>query len=673
MPAHSPSKNASRKQKRRGEDTGCASQKKQKAGATAQLTSSTSEHVELRHSGRTGAGVGGHLLQLERVGAMIEGQPRTSQPTTTLSNHTAPNPVAPVQTSRRTSKKKHPPPYDSTVPLSGCSQAKEKGTYQRGNTAPTLTFHSQTRGDRFGFHEPDHLVPPGSEPDLRALNNPYVAEQVAKECQSTTSEIEGSVSASSGVSALAHRLPHLSCNNRSSSSLTASRSYAPAATVDHIRSTFEQNLDPTLKAPTAFRKAEHNNGDSSEDESADEDRSWKGYHGGCEDNLSDKASAESSDDELAHRRRQATGFRAETQSSQVVRHTSMPPEDAFEYSRDEADENAAALLRTPDEAPDNQTVDVLDQAPNGQTVDVLDHHQQKNGHPRAPDPAMLTLYREQSMALVDGDASNPTPLHEQRAPRHSRRARDLPVPPNHIGHYGPVWKDCLEEAKIECRAVHALSNPWPKLKMDVDTLTESLTTVVMQWTQRGCWPEKKTAMVRMLYEDMSTWRSEMKKAAIGSAPLLYQLEPAPGVKCPDHIAFVQDAAAALLQQSLFLRHGVDENGKTRNFAHPALKDVIIKFFYTGSYRIAHQHPDIFRSRIPNSCLAAVCAAFNCVLDGYAKNGTGKWFPKFSAKAYASIYNAILALIEETSRNPYHGPRCHAPKVFGDVSMDSEAE
>ena len=47
---------------------------------------------------------------------------------------------------------------------------------------------------------------------------------------------------------------------------------------------------------------------------------------------------------------------------------------------------------------------------------------------------------------------------------------------------------------------------------------------------------------------------------------------------------------------------------------------------------------------------------NCVLDGYAKNGAGNSFPNFSAKDYSSIYNALLTLIKETSRHPYHGSR-----------------
>jgi len=52
----------------------------------------------------------------------------------------------------------------------------------------------------------------------------------------------------------------------------------------------------------------------------------------------------------------------------------------------------------------------------------------------------------------------------------------------------------------------------------------------------------------------------MKKMKMAiSSSVLYKLEPAAGVKCRDHIAFAQDAAAALLNQSMFLRNGLDEN------------------------------------------------------------------------------------------------------------------
>ena len=132
---------------------------------------------------------------------------------------------------------------------------------------------------------------------------------------------------------------------------------------------------------------------------------------------------------------------------------------------------------------------------------------------------MLDALQGRSVTTTEGDnAIDDDP--PRRAPHRPRRARDELPPPNQIGHYGPVWKDCLEEAKVECRAVHALFNPWPKLKMGSDSLTDSLTTVVMQWTQRGvrfepgkcllnacyldniiflgCWPEKQEAMTQLV-------------------------------------------------------------------------------------------------------------------------------------------------------------------------------
>jgi len=65
--------------------------------------------------------------------------------------------------------------------------------------------------------------------------------------------------------------------------------------------------------------------------------------------------------------------------------------------------------------------------------------------------------------------------------------------------------------------------------------------------------------VLQLYEDLSTWCSELKKTAVSSTALFYRLEPPLGVECHDCVAFIQEATATLLNQSMFLRDGVDEN------------------------------------------------------------------------------------------------------------------
>ena len=97
MSSHSPRAKKASKSKRREEDnTGSSSWKKHKADDTRKPSARTltSEHGELRLSDRTGAGVGGHLHQLEWAALAIEGPQCISRPTTAFSDGTASNPVA---------------------------------------------------------------------------------------------------------------------------------------------------------------------------------------------------------------------------------------------------------------------------------------------------------------------------------------------------------------------------------------------------------------------------------------------------------------------------------------------------------------------------------------------------------------------------------------------------
>jgi len=161
-------------------------------------------------------------------------------------------------------------------------------------------FHLQTASGRFGFREPAHLVPPGTELDLQALNNPFIAERCAKERQATASQIERSVSTGSGVSDIAHQLPDLSCYSRTSSSRIA----------DHPLSRFDQNIDPSLRNPPISGNAGQNNEgmDNNEVELEAEDPSWEGYHDGREDNSSYKSSDSESDEEPdVHHQQAPTG------------------------------------------------------------------------------------------------------------------------------------------------------------------------------------------------------------------------------------------------------------------------------------------------------------------------------------------------------------------------------
>ncbi|KAG1847694.1 hypothetical protein DFJ58DRAFT_730105 [Suillus subalutaceus] len=232
-----------------------------------------------------------------------------------------------------------------------------------------------------------------------------------------------------------------------------------------------------------------------------------------------------------------------------------------------------------------------------------------------------------------------------------------------LGWYGPRWKNFLEVTKSECRAQHAIENPFPKLAKDLTcSINEILMASLVEWleggqqVEEGIWPDRKHDMAKLLYEDLSTWRSDLKKTVASIVPSMYDLIPPSHVPPQQRAAWVEEAATELLKDAIFLRNGVDENGKTENASHPVLREASISFFYTGSYRVARRRPEVFQKSLLLECLALVCTAVNCVLDGFAKNGSGKSFPKFTAKEYSSLYTAMLTNLESIMRDPYHGPK-----------------
>ncbi|KAI6002439.1 hypothetical protein F5J12DRAFT_948084 [Pisolithus orientalis] len=199
-------------------------------------------------------------------------------------------------------------------------------------------------------------------------------------------------------------------------------------------------------------------------------------------------------------------------------------------------------------------------------------------------------------------------------------------------------KDCLEDAKQECRAPHALSNPFPSKSHNLNlSITEVLITVIIEWNQHGVqfedgyWPDHKQDMACLLLGDISTWSSELKSVTLATMPSTFNLIP------PSDVA---------------------PQGKTRNFAHPTLKEAVIQFYYTRTYQIVDKHPESFNNSVPLSCLALIAAVYHCVLDGFVKNGTGKTMPQFSGKAYNSIFHGMMKVLNDILCNPYHSVRLH---------------
>ncbi|KAG1778600.1 hypothetical protein EV702DRAFT_1196110 [Suillus placidus] len=261
---------------------------------------------------------------------------------------------------------------------------------------------------------------------------------------------------------------------------------------------------------------------------------------------------------------------------------------------------------------------------------VLKHHHKKNSQLRLPDPETLEL-----MHQVKSDDDQPT------QPSKTKRLK----------------------MRNDWAKAHSTSmNPFPALVTNLLlSVCEVLVSVFVAWDRDGKqfearnWLQQKSNMARLLYDDLATWWSNLKKSATSLAPHSYSLIPPPSVPPQEHAEWIKHTAAALLNGSLFLRFGLDECGKTRNFAHPALLEGVIIFYYTGPYRIARRRPDIFRNQLPVSCLALVGAAvYNCVLDSLAKNGNAKYYPKFTAREYGPIYAKMVQMLNNILQDQYHG-------------------
>ncbi|KAG0700643.1 hypothetical protein DFH29DRAFT_1070019 [Suillus ampliporus] len=567
--------------------------------------------------------------QLERISALLSAPARTSQPkgSTSLDLNVPVNPLTPepLHKGPGSHAKKPPLPYSAsdmvdppTVTPTKPRRKKAKVTKNALIPPSSLeaaadrpSFHQCETGTRFGFSQ--SIVPPGTEPDLQVLNNPYMA--AARENVAMTS-LPAPITP-------ANQIPVPPLPSR-----TAIK-YLPAATTVSAKQDF---VPPVPSRST---------------------------------------SADSLMDQM-HPVRAVIAVLLMTKRKlmrKLVRehHRGTIPRILFQYSRDEEDHTAERSLAVESAPSDDDTIQPVATEP--KPDDVLVNHHKKNGRPCLPNPELLDLLRSSDTKDIEAKSTkSKIPATMVKSSR-SKESPEGPKP-TQLGWYPPCWKTFLEDAKGDCHAQHAIENAFPTLADDLPiSVTEALTSSLVEWleggkqVEAGLWPDHRPDMAKLLFEDLSTWRSDLKKLAVTIAPSMYNLIPPPEVTAPDCAAWVQNTATVLLEDSLFLHNGMNDLGKTNNAAHPALREAAISFLYTRSYRVAHRRPEIFKKKIPLNSLALICTTYHCVLDGLSKNSNGKLFPKFSAKEYGSIYNSIIVLLDEVNGDPYHGPKlrqqlCH---------------
>ncbi|KAG1722883.1 uncharacterized protein EDB91DRAFT_1255869 [Suillus paluster] len=144
--------------------------------------------------------------------------------------------------------------------------------------------------------------------------------------------------------------------------------------------------------------------------------------------------------------------------------------------------------------------------------------------------------------------------------------------PTQLVFYPAHWKSFLKDTKEECHTQHALENLFPARVKDLPgSVSEALLAVLYQWDTAGkqfepdYWPIHKPDMAKLisisspvflfryslilpviqLYEDLSTWRSELKKNVAAIASTMPGLVPP--VKYPtSRTCFVGGSSFAFL-------------------------------------------------------------------------------------------------------------------------------
>ncbi|KAH7902891.1 hypothetical protein BJ138DRAFT_1200163, partial [Hygrophoropsis aurantiaca] len=313
-------------------------------------------------------------------------------------------------------------------------------------------------------------------------------------------------------------------------------------------------------------------------------------------------------------------------------------------------------------------IDAADQG-SGEDHDLMEEHYRKNRRHKAPDPDYLDQVRRGSSTRgvaveeEDEDEDEEEEVGPSRRGRYSKNARaDIEPNATQLNFYPSRWKDFLEDCKTEFRTYAATDDPFPKRAQAINgIIADILKLMVVTWqrdgkrVEKGYWPKYKHEMAILIYNDIASWRGELKKAAVIVVPPAYRRYLCPPstvvgqAECRD---YSKAGADQLIKKARFLRGPVDEDGNVLNFGHQSIRDLLRSFLFGHSNRIGNLRPNEFGKRIPDQTMALAATAIRCVLDGFKANG-GAEFPSFTANVYRPLWAKFMKLLKKLSEDEIH--------------------
>ncbi|KAI6096005.1 hypothetical protein F5141DRAFT_1221212 [Pisolithus sp. B1] len=174
----------------------------------------------------------------------------------------------------------------------------------------------------------------------------------------------------------------------------------------------------------------------------------------------------------------------------------------------------------------------------------------------------------------------------------------------------------------------------------------------------GYYLTHKLDMCRLLFNDILTFCSDLKKVAIKSLCAEYDLYPPTTANTEEQcIAAVKKKADDLLSMARYLHGEPDGQGRASNFAHRALKNICLTFYYSNTSKCLHQFAE-FQEYVPYRALALVTAMVHVLLSSFRKHGIDNSAQVNSQdvdEAYTMLNETILDVLD----HPHHSPKLNA--------------
>ncbi|KIK11439.1 hypothetical protein PISMIDRAFT_122711, partial [Pisolithus microcarpus 441] len=161
-----------------------------------------------------------------------------------------------------------------------------------------------------------------------------------------------------------------------------------------------------------------------------------------------------------------------------------------------------------------------------------------------------------------------------------------------------------------------------------------------------------------LFNDMQTFRSEIKKLAAWIVPIEYNLSvPKSAMTEREQLEAVKQKATVFLEGAKFLRGECDSLGRASNFAHSALWNICLAVYYSNSVKSLCQYVK-FQHFVPYKALALIATIVHSILSTYEWQGFSKAESLNMGKLEDS-YQRLLVLMDTVALDTYHGPKLTA--------------